>query len=140
MEGLFTAVECIPLCNDQLPVKRRFFRDHPCDCRCLVVFSAFSALTHRLALIWFALQCSKSKQCTEIHGYDHMPVSWGYMRAQYLLLMAPSRLEPHRPMHVDTCPKHMMRPSHLGGTLFRKLAPPPPLKNISVLALLYCFC
>ena len=55
-----------------------------------------------------------------------MPVSWGYMRAHYPLLMAPSRLEPHRPMHVDTCPKHMMRPSHLGGTLFRKLAPPPP--------------
>ena len=35
------------------------------------------------ALIWFALQSSKSKQCTEIRGDDHMPVSRGYMRAQY---------------------------------------------------------
>ena len=41
------------------------------------------------ALIWFALQCSKSKQCAEIHGYDHMPVSRGCMRAQYPFLMAP---------------------------------------------------
>ena len=40
------------------------------------------------ALIWFALQCSKSKQCTEIHDNDHMPVSQGYMQAQYPLLMA----------------------------------------------------
>ena len=40
------------------------------------------------ALFWFALQCTKSKQCTEIRGYDHMPVSWGHMRAQYPLLMA----------------------------------------------------
>ena len=40
------------------------------------------------ALIWFALQCSKSKQCTVSRGNDHMPVSWGYMRAQYPLPMA----------------------------------------------------
>ena len=39
-------------------------------------------------LIWFALQCSKSKQCTKIHSCDHMPGSRGYMRAQYPLLMA----------------------------------------------------
>ena len=30
------------------------------------------------ALIWFALQCSKSKQSTVSRGYDHIPVSWGY--------------------------------------------------------------
>ena len=29
----------------------------------------------------FALQCSKSKQCTVSGGYDHMLVSRGYMRA-----------------------------------------------------------
>ena len=40
------------------------------------------------ALIWFALQCSKSKQCTVSRGYDHMPLSQGYMRAQFPLLMA----------------------------------------------------
>ena len=39
-------------------------------------------------LIWFALQCSKAKQCTVSCGYDHMPVSRGNMRAQYPLLMA----------------------------------------------------
>ena len=39
-------------------------------------------------LIWFALQCSKSKRCTVSRGYDHMPVSRGYLRAQYPVLMA----------------------------------------------------
>ena len=39
--------------------------------------------THRLLL-----QCSKSKQCTEFHSDDCMPLSRGYMRAQYPLLMA----------------------------------------------------
>ena len=34
------------------------------------------------ALIWFAL-CSKAKQYTVSCGYDRMPVSRGYMRAQY---------------------------------------------------------
>ena len=43
------------------------------------------------ALIWFALQCNKSKQCTESRSYDHIPVSWGYMRPQYPLLMALQR-------------------------------------------------
>ena len=45
---------CTPPCNDQLPVKRRFFRDHPCGCGCLVVFSAFFALKHRLKAIRWA--------------------------------------------------------------------------------------
>ena len=31
----------------------------------------------------------QTQQCTEIHGYDHLPVSRGYMRGQYPLLMAP---------------------------------------------------
>ena len=29
--------------------------------------------------VWFALRCSKSKQCTEIHSYDHVPVTRGYI-------------------------------------------------------------
>ena len=55
------------------------------------------------ALNWLVLQCSKAKQCTEIHSYDHMPVSRGYMRVQYPLLMAP------------------------GDRQFPTVAPPPPL-------------
>ena len=39
--------------------------------------------------IWVALQSSEAKQCTVSCGYDHVPVSRGYMRAQYPLLMAP---------------------------------------------------
>ena len=35
------------------------------------------------------LQSSEAKQCTVSCGYDHMPVSRGYMRAQDPLLMAP---------------------------------------------------
>ena len=31
----------------------------------------------------------QGKTMYEIHSYDHMPVSWGYMRAQYPLLMPP---------------------------------------------------
>ena len=42
----------------------------------------------KATLIWFALQCSSSKQCTEIHGYDHMLVSRRSLRARYPLLMA----------------------------------------------------
>ena len=49
------------------------------------------------ALIWFALQCSKAKQCTVSCGYDHMPVSRGYMRAEYPLLTPPSPRSPSSP-------------------------------------------
>ena len=31
------------------------------------------------ALIWFALQCSTSKQCIVSCGYDPMPVSLGHV-------------------------------------------------------------
>ena len=31
------------------------------------------------ALVWFALLCSKAKQCTVSCGYDHMPVSRGHV-------------------------------------------------------------
>ena len=61
---------------------------------------------HHSALIWFALQCSKAKQCTVRCGSDHMPVSRGYMRAQYLLLMARLCVVSLLPMKmgVQRCP------------------------------------
>ena len=36
-----------------------------------------------------SLQSSEAKQCTVSCSYDHMPVSQGYMRAQYPLLNGP---------------------------------------------------
>ena len=74
------------------------------------------------ALIGFALQCSKSKQCTEVHGYDHMPVSRGYMRAQYPLLMAPTRITDYTTDHNQATHK-----THTAAVFVETPPPLPPL-------------
>ena len=56
--------------------------------------SPFPPPQPHLALIWFAMQCSK------ICGYDYIPVSWGYLRVQYPLLMPPS---PSPPSSSSSC-------------------------------------
>ena len=74
----------------------------------------------RSALIWFALQCNKSKQCTESRTYDHRPVSRGYMRAQYLLLMA---LCPPPPLSSDWAEFRWPSASHTPWGAHRALCP-----------------
>ena len=83
------------------------------------------------ALIWFALQCSKSKQYTVSCGHDHMPALRGYMRAQYPLLMAPSSTHPDRPVlalfhsaHSRLPPTHTMTGLRVWRKIDAKGEPP----------------
>ena len=70
-------------------------------------------------LVWFMLQCSKAKQSTENGGYDHKPVTRGYMQAQYLLLMA------LRPPTSWWRPSSAL-PARVAGRVGYGASPPPP--------------
>ena len=59
--------------------------------RCLPppLYTCCAAMSRQHSVrFWVALQSSEAKQCTVSCSCDHMPVSRGYMRAQYPVLMA----------------------------------------------------